>query len=131
MTTELAGLLYALASGLTWGTGNFSGGLASRYTPVFIVVSLSQALGILCLLGVIMLFAEPFPEWPDLFFGACAGTAGVIGLTAFYQGLASSPMGIVAPVAAAISALIPVLVSFAAEGLPAVPQLTGLTGRIF
>lgn len=35
-------------------------------------------------------------------------------------------MGIVAPVAAAISAMLPVMVSFAFEGLPAVPQTLGL-----
>ncbi len=126
MTPELVGMLYALASGLTWGTGDFSGGLASRHTSVFIVIILSQTIGIMCLLSVIALFAEPFPQWSDLLFGACGGTAGVIGLSAFYRGLASSPMGIVAPVAAAISAMLPVLVSFALEGLPAAPQLLGL-----
>lgn len=119
-------MLYALASGLTWGTGDFSGGLASRHTPVLIVVTLSQSIGILCLLGVIALSSEPLPPWRDLLFGSGAGLAGVIGLTAFYQGLARHPMGLVAPVAAAISAMLPVLVSFALEGLPAAPQMLGL-----
>ncbi|ETX08362.1 DMT family transporter [Candidatus Entotheonella palauensis] len=126
MASELVSMLYALASGLAWGTGDFSGGMASRRTSVLIVVILSQTIGIICLLSVIALFSEPFPQWPDLFFGACAGMAGVIGLITFYQGLANSPMGIVAPIAAAISAMLPVLVSFALEGLPAVSRILGL-----
>lgn len=126
MASELVGMLYALASGLAWGTGDFNGGMASRHTPVLVVVILSQAIGIICLISVIALFSEPFPQWPDLLLGACSGIAGIIALTAFYQGLANSPMGVVAPVAAAISAMLPVLVSMAFEGLPAVPQLIGL-----
>ncbi len=126
MTSELASILYALASGLTWGTGDFSGGLASRRLPVFIVIILAQCIGVICLLSVIVLIAEPFPQWPDLLLGTGGGIAGVIGLTAFYQGLANSPMGIVAPVAAAISAMLPVLASFVFAGLPAMPQLIGL-----
>jgi drug/metabolite transporter (DMT)-like permease len=130
MTSELACMLYALASGLTWGTGDFSGGLASRHTPVTMVIILSQLIGVICLLSVIALFSEPFPQWPDLFFGACGGTVAVIGLIAFYQGLASHPMGIVAPVAAAISAMLPVMLSFAFEGLPAVTHIVGLAFAI-
>lgn len=126
MASEFTSILYALASGLTWGTGDFSGGMASRRTPVIIVMILSQIIGLICLLIVIILFSEPFPQWSDLLFGAYGGTAGVIGLTAFYQGLASYPMGVVAPVAAAISAMLPVMVSFAFNGLPAVPQTLGL-----
>lgn len=66
------------------------------------------------------------PQWPDLVLGACGGTAGVIGLTAFYRGLASYPMGIVAPVSAAVSAMLPVIVGFALDGLPALHQTLGL-----
>ena len=126
MAPEVAGMLYALMSGLTWGAGDFSGGMASRRTPVLIVMILSQGIGVFCLLGVIMLFAEPFPQWLDLVFGACGGVAGAIGLTAFYQALAIYPMGLVAPVAAAISAILPVVVSFADDGLPAAAQMLGL-----
>jgi len=126
MASELAAMGYALVSGLAWGAGDFSGGMASRRTPVVMVMMLSQGIGIVCLLGVILWFAEPFPERSDLLFGACAGVCGAVGLTAFYQGLARYPMGLVAPVAAAISAMLPVLVSFATDGLPAMIPMLGL-----
>ena len=126
MTSESSVILYALASGLVWGTGDFSGGLASRRTPVIVVIILSQFIGIVCLLSVIMLVSEPVPQWLDLFFGACGGAAMVIGLTAFYRGLASYPMGMVAPVAAAVSAMLSVLASLVLDGLPAVHQTLGL-----
>ena len=126
MAPEVASMLYALVSGLTWGAGDFSGGMASRRTPVVMVIMLSQGIGALCLLSAIIVSAEPLPQGGDLFFGACGGISGVIGLTAFYQGLAIYPMGAVAPVAAAISAMLPVLVSFVYDGLPAVTQTLGL-----
>jgi drug/metabolite transporter (DMT)-like permease len=126
MASESSGILYALASGLTWGIGDFSGGMASRHTPVIVVIILSQCMGIVGLLSVILLVSEPFPQLLDLFFGACGGTAAVIGLTAFYRGLAIYPMGIVAPVSAAISAMLPVVVSFALDGWPAVHLALGL-----
>jgi drug/metabolite transporter (DMT)-like permease len=126
MASELAVTIYALASALAWGAGDFGGGLASRHTPVFMVLGLSQLIGITCLLGVIALFSEPFPQVSDLFFGACGGIANVIGLAAFYRGLANSPMGVVAPIAAVVSAVVPVLISFFVEGLPATTQIMGL-----
>ncbi len=78
------------------------------------------------LLGVIVVLGEPLPHRTDLLLGAGGGIAGVIGLTAFYRGLAISPMGVVAPIAAAISAALPVVISFFFDGLPDITQILGL-----
>jgi uncharacterized membrane protein len=77
------------------------------------------------MLGVALLFGELIPPSSDLFIGAAAGLAGTLGLAAFYRGLAIHPMGIVAPIAAAVTALVPVGLGALIEGLPAVIQMVG------
>jgi uncharacterized membrane protein len=77
------------------------------------------------LLGAACLCSEPVPPGSDIFIGAAAGLAGSFGLAAFYRGLAIHQMGIVAPIAAAATALVPVGLGAVLEGLPAVTQLIG------
>ncbi len=125
MPSELTAVLYGLTSALTWGAGDFSGGLATKRTHVMLVVLVAQGVGIVCLLGTALLVAEPLPSGTDVLIGAAAGIAGMMGLLAYYQGLAQHPMGIVAPVAAVVSAIVPVIVGAFLEGLPAMTQLFG------
>jgi drug/metabolite transporter (DMT)-like permease len=125
MHTEWSAIVFGLASALTWGAGDFSGGLASKRTSVLVVVMVSQFVGALCLLGAALLGAEALPSGTDVVMGTAAGLFGVIGLLAFYQGLATSQMGTVASIAAATSALIPMVVGAWLEGVPAAHQLAG------
>lgn len=125
MTAEGTAVTYGVASGLAWGTGDFSGGLASKRTSVLSVVMLSQGVGALSMLAVALWFGELVPPGSDLVIGAVAGLAGTLGLAAFYRGLAIHQMGIVAPIAAAVTALVPVGLGAVIEGLPAVTQMIG------
>jgi hypothetical protein len=77
------------------------------------------------MLAVALLFGELVPPGSDLVIGAVAGLAGTLGLAAFYRGLAIHQMGIVAPIAAAVTALVPVGLGAVIEGLPAVTQMIG------
>lgn len=124
--SELSSVFYGLASALSWGTGDFSGGLATKRSSVYGVVLGSQFLGAIFLTLIALALAEPFPAWPDLLYGAVAGLAGVLGLLALYRGLAEGRMGVVAPVAAVVTAIVPVVIGFVIEGLPALPQAVGL-----
>ena len=125
MTAEGTAITYGVASGLAWGTGDFSGGLASKHTSVLIVIMISQGVGALCLLGGAFLFSESVPPGSDLLIGAVAGLSGTLGLGALYRGLAIHQMGIVAPIAAAVTALVPVGIGAVIEGWPAVTQMIG------
>jgi len=125
MTAEGTAVIYGVASGLAWGTGDFSGGLASKRTSVLSVVMLSQGVGALSMLAVALWFGELLPPSSDLVIGAVAGLAGTLGLAAFYRGLAIHQMGIVAPLAAAVTALVPVGLGAVIEGWPAVTQMIG------
>jgi drug/metabolite transporter (DMT)-like permease len=125
MPTEVVTLLYGLSSALTWGAGDFSGGLASKRTHVLVVVLLAQCIGTLSLLGVALGTAAPLPPVSDLFLAAVAGIGGIVGLVAFYHGLARYQMGPVASVTAAISALVPIGVGVCLEGVPITLDLLG------
>jgi len=123
--TEFLAVIYGLASAISWGAGDFSGGIATRRNSVYIVVFGAQAVGIMALIIVAMLLAEPFPLARDMLYGGVAGIAGNIGLVALYRGLATGRMGVVAPVAAVVTALVPILAGLLTEGLPATQQITG------
>jgi drug/metabolite transporter (DMT)-like permease len=114
-----------LLSAAVWGGGDFAGGIAAKRVNVFRAVALAQAVGLLSMLLLAWLTGEPVPPGRDLAWGALAGITGTCGIASLYQGLAIGRMGIVAPVAAVVSAIIPVLVGMRLEGAPAPLQLAG------
>jgi drug/metabolite transporter (DMT)-like permease len=63
----------------------------------------------------------------SVMMGAASGIGGVLGLGALYMGLAGSRMGIVAPLAGVISAMLPVFFGMLWEGLPSNIQITGFS----
>ena len=121
----LSTVAFALAASLTWGAGDFSGGLATRRAQVLSVVVGAYAVGLIMLIALALVWSEPFPTTLDLMWGSVAGLAGAVGLVAFYQALAVGRMGIVAPIAAMLSAALPVLFGAFFEGLPGLLQLIG------
>ncbi len=118
--------IFGLIAALTWGASDFAGGLSAKRTSVWWVVLLSQVFGILLLTLLAVIFDEELPDTPDLLLGALAGAIGEFGLIMLYQGLASGRMGVVAPLSAVLSALIPVGVGMLNEGLPVPLQLAGI-----
>ncbi len=115
-----------LASAMAWGAGDFAGGFASRRGSVLTVVLFSQMLGALLILGLAPAVAEQGPNGRQLFTGFLAGGFGVLGLTGLYRGLATGRMGLVAPLSAVVTAVIPMGVSFLVDGLPTAVRLVGL-----
>lgn len=121
----LAPVLFGLAASLCWGSGDFSGGLASRRANASSVVLAAYAVGFVLMVVLALLWREPFPSAVDVLWGALAGVAGVLGLLAFYSALSSGKMGIAAPVSAVLTAMLPVLFSVFTVGLPSPVQLGG------
>lgn len=113
-----ATIALGLAAAASWGAGDFGGGLASRRSPVFGVVLVSQFVGLLIALGATVLRTESFPTGADLQLSVLAGLLGGTGITALYRGLSVGRMGIVAPVTGILAALIPVTAGILQEGLP-------------
>src|ERR1700730_13173632 len=118
-------VLFGLAASFSWGTGDFSGGLASRHAHIFSVVLAVYAVGTVLLPILALAWSEPLPSWRDTLWGASAGLAGTLGLTAFYGALAIGRMGITAPITAVLAASLPVIFSAFTQGLPGPLQLAG------
>lgn len=123
--SELASVLFGLASAATWGVGDFSGGLASRRVPVLTVTLLSQAAGLVLLVGLALLWGERWPSGSDVGWGALAGIFGFIGLMGLYRAMAIGQMGIAAPITAVMSAGLPMLVGAVTQGWPDVTRQLG------
>lgn len=125
MNHIFATVIFGLAASLCWGSGDFSGGLASRRASPSNVVLAAYAVGFVLLIALALVWKEPFPAFADIIWGGVAGVAGVLGLLAFYSALASGKMGIAAPVSAVLTASLPVIFSAFTTGLPALVQLAG------
>ena len=125
MSHVLATIIFGLAASLFWGSGDFSGGLASRRDNASSVVLAAYAIGFVLLVLLACIWREPFPAPFDILWGGLAGVSGALGLIAFYSALSIGQMGIIAPVSAILTAGIPVLFSAYTQGLPSVLQLAG------
>ena len=123
--SPLLGIGFGLAAALSWGTGDYCAGVASRRTNVYGVVMVSQFVGLVLLTILALLLAEPFPTLTDMAWAAIAGIGGAVGLSALYHGLATGPMGVVAPIAAVVSVILPLIFGLFLEGMPGLPQLAG------
>ena len=117
--------LLALSGALSWGAGDFLGGLAARRLAVLTVLAISQAIGLAGVLLWVWVASEPFPGVTELLPAALAGVAGLIGLGALYRGLAVGAMGIVAPISAA-SPIVPLAVDAAQGVVPGALQWLGV-----
>ena len=98
-------------SGLSWGAGDFCGGLISRYASTFSAVFTSQVVGLVGALFLLPLSGEAAPTSTSVVFAAAAGAVGVAGLAFFYYALGRGTMGVIAPLAALIGAGVPVMLA--------------------
>jgi drug/metabolite transporter (DMT)-like permease len=119
-------VVLGLAAALVWGAGDFGGGLASRRSPVYGVVLVSQITGMLLCGAVAIALGERIPAGSDLVVCLIAGVLGAVGITMLYRGLAIGRMGIVAPVTGVLAAVIPVVAGFATEGVPGPIVVVGI-----
>jgi drug/metabolite transporter (DMT)-like permease len=115
--------LLALLSSLLWGTADFLGGTLSRRLPAVVVVLASQAVALACLVPLVLLAGSVPRE--VLGAGVAAGVVGPLALLAFYRGLATGTMGVVAPVAA-LGVAVPVVAGLAAGEVPTRLQVAGI-----
>jgi drug/metabolite transporter (DMT)-like permease len=97
----------ALAASLTWGLGDFLGGLKSRLLPAIVVMAASQPFG-LAVLAVMVAVRGTAPPGAEVLWAMLSALLGTIGLAAFYRGLAAGAMSVVAPIAA-VAAAFPVI----------------------
>ncbi len=92
---------------LSWGVGDFAGGIATRLSNNFVAVFLAQLAGLSVAGSLLLVSGEPAPAREALVFGALAGVAGTLGLGCFYLALSRGTMGLVAPLTALLGAAWP------------------------
>jgi len=115
----------ALLGALSWGTGDFFGGLASRRAHVLTVLVLSQAVGLAGVAAWAVASGDSPPGLADIVPAVGAGAAGAAGLAALYRGMAIGAMGIVAPISA-LSPGVPLAVDLVRGDAPAAVQWAGI-----
>ncbi len=108
--------LVALGASLSWGCGDFLGGVKSRVLPPLAVMACSQPVGLAILAVAVAVRGRPAPGW-SLTWACLSALLGSIGLFAFYRGLAQGAMAVVAPIAGA-AAVVPVIVGLALGDQP-------------
>lgn len=101
-------ILLALSAAVSWGTGDYLGGIASRRFALLWVLLASAFGGLLVSGTATVISGDDAPTLEHFILAAFAGVAGLVALAAFYQALAIGTMSIVAPITATGSA-IPVL----------------------
>ena len=69
----MGALALALFSGLSWGTGDFLGGLMTRRLGVALVMAISQGAGLVLTGLLILALGEPAPEARFLLYGVLGG----------------------------------------------------------
>ena len=122
----LAVVALGLLASLGWGVADFGGGLTSRRAPVLGVLLGSQLASLAVGLPILALRPEPAMQPLDVAISVLGGLLGASGLAFLYHGLSTGRMGVVAPVAAVLTAALPVLFGFATEGVPSVLAIAGI-----
>ena len=118
-------VLLSLLSALFYGLGDFSGGFATRKSPLLAVVTISQIGGAALALAFALADGSPFPGPADVIWAAVAGLCGLLGILMLYRGIAKAVVAIVSPVSALVSALIPAMVGLAMGERPSAFALAG------
>lgn len=118
-------IIFGLGAALSWGSGDFTGGLASRKTGAYRAVFYSEFFGVFLLFIMLGVSGEAFPNLKIWSLSMIAGAIGTVGLILLYQAMTLGLMSISAPVSALLAALIPVLVGSFRDGLPDGLTFTG------
>jgi drug/metabolite transporter (DMT)-like permease len=115
---QVATAVYALAAVLAWGTSDFLGGYATRRANAFLLTTVVNVGGLLLVGTLASATHAQFPSGRSVAWVLAGGISGGASLAIFYRALSVGRMGLTAPVAAVLSAAIPIIFSMFTEGFP-------------
>jgi drug/metabolite transporter (DMT)-like permease len=116
---------YSLTAVGVWGTSDFLGGVGARRANTFLFTAIVHFSGMVVMGSFALITGAPFPGNASLIWSLIAGSVGGISLALFYRSLASGNMGLIAPVAAVLSAAIPTILTAFAVGFPSYRHVLG------
>ena len=120
----MVAVVLALGAAVSYGVGDFLGGLSARRAHVLTVLALSQLVGALAVSVWVAIAREDFLGGTAAAAAMAAGLCGAVGLGALYRGMAIGAMGVVAPISS-VSAVIPFAVGVAQGERPSGVQVLG------
>jgi uncharacterized membrane protein len=125
----MTALALALVAALSWGVSDLLGGLQARSVRLAVVLVVSMTAGVVTI-GVVLALGRRLPELgPEVWFAVAAGPASVLALGLLYRAMATGPIVLVAPVAAA-AAVVPVGWGLA-RGIPlSAPASVGIVAAL-
>lgn len=124
-------ILYGLGAALSWGAGDFTGGMAARKVGAYRSVFYGEIFGVLVLMIPVIFMSEPLPSLKTWMLCMFAGLLGSIGLLLLYHSMTLGLMSIAAPVSALLAASIPVIVGIFTEGWPQFLTIVGFGFALF
>jgi len=127
----LLSVIFGLASALSWGAGDFTGGLAARKVGAYRSVFYGEVIGIIFLFVAVGVTGEPILNARSAAFAVTAGALGTVGLMLLYHSMTSGLMSIAAPVSALLAATLPVVVGLFTQGLPGYLTVIGFGFALF
>jgi drug/metabolite transporter (DMT)-like permease len=116
---------YSLTAVGVWGASDFLGGVGARRANAFLFTAIVHLSGMAVIGALALITHAPFPGMVSVAWSLLAGSLGGLALVFFYRALALGNMGLIAPVAAVLSAAIPTLVTAFAEGVPGTRHMLG------
>jgi uncharacterized membrane protein len=116
-------------SSLLYGFADFLGGEGAKRAPAAAVVLWAGALSFPLILTVALIIGGE-ADTTDYLLGAAAGTAGAVGLVSLFAGLGRGQAAAVAPTAAAVAAILPVVVAVVGGERPSVLAWVGVVVAI-
>lgn len=110
--------LFGLFAALSWGTGDFAGGVVSRRVGPYRAVFMTEFMSFSLILLTLPFSKEVFPTLNTILWSMGAGIFSTIGLLSLYQAMQHGRISIAAPISAVLAAVVPVVVGIALDGLP-------------
>lgn len=122
MNTVTLGILAAIG----WGAADFIGGFAAKIMSSMKIVAISWIIGLVVLPLIAWFTNEPTLNALQIVYCMLAGLLASGGLVLFYHALSVGRMSLVAPITGMLTGVIPVIVAFILQGLPAPITLIGI-----
>lgn len=122
---QIISAAYALGTVCSWGVSDFIGGYTARRFHAFLLASLGHLSGTILVATIAFEEHQPFPPFSHLRWAMLAGVAGGLALAVFYRALSEGAMGLAAPLAAVLSAVIPAAFGIITQGRPDALKVSG------
>jgi drug/metabolite transporter (DMT)-like permease len=113
-------------SAALYGTADFLGGLSAARWNAIRATAVSQLAGVPVVVVGLLVVDAPSVHASDLWWGLAAGVAGIVGIACYYHALSVGPMSVAAPVAAVVSAVIPLASGIAGGERPSALAVLGV-----